>query len=60
MKVGDLVRCIVGSCASIDDGVGIVVQVESYDPDNLSVCVQWTNESLWYEEQDLEIISALS
>ncbi len=57
MKVGDLVRCIEGPCQSVDGGVGIVIQIEKHDPDQLSVCVQWKDESLWYEEEDLEVIN---
>ena len=56
MKVGDLVRCIEGACLSVDGGVGIVIQMEKYDPDTLSVHVQWRDESLWYEEEDLEVV----
>lgn len=60
MKVGDLVRCkdenyVFGS--GVDNGLGIVIQIETYDPDSLSVHVQWGDDSLWYEEKDLEIIS---
>ncbi len=57
MQVGDLVRCIEGPHMSIDGGVGIVIQIEQYDPDELSVHVQWVNDSLWYEKKDLEVIS---
>ena len=57
MKVGDLVKCVHGACMSVDGGVGIVIQVEKYDPDGLSVHVQWEKDSLWYEEQDLEVIN---
>ena len=53
MQVGDLVRCIEGSHMSTDGGVGIVIQIAKYDPDELSVHVQWVNDSLWYEEKDL-------
>jgi len=56
MKVGDLVRCIEGACMSVDAGVGIVIQIEEWDADKLSVCVQWPDDFLWYEEQDLEPI----
>jgi hypothetical protein len=57
MNVGDLVRCIEGACMSVDGGVGIVVQIEEYDPDQLSICVQWPGDFLWYEEKDLEVIN---
>ena len=57
MKVGDLVKCVVGACMGIDSGVGIVIQVEEYDPDELSIHVQWPTESLWYEEKDLEVVN---
>ena len=56
MKVGDLVKCIEGPCHSVDGGVGIVIQIEKYDPDNLSVHVQWDSESLWYHDEDLEVV----
>ncbi len=58
MKVGDLVVCVEGPwCAWLDDEFGIVIQVEEYNPDELSVCVQWSDEELWYEEKDLEVVS---
>tara|TARA_R100000008_G_C3584305_1_gene170944 strand:- start:1724 stop:1906 length:183 start_codon:yes stop_codon:yes gene_type:complete len=57
VKVGDLVRCVEGACTSVDGGVGIVIQVEKYDPNQLSIHVQWQNESLWYHGEDLEVIS---
>ena len=57
MKVGDLVRCIEGACMSVDGGVGIVIQVEKYDPDQLSIHVQWQSDSLWYHSEDLEVIN---
>ena len=57
MKVGDLVACVEGPCESVDGGFGIVIQVEEYDQDGLSVRVQWTNEDLWYEEKDLEVVN---
>ena len=41
----------------VDSGVGIVIQVEEYDPDELSIHVQWSDESLWYEEKDSEVIN---
>ena len=41
---------------SVDDGIGIVIQVEEWDADKLSVCVQWPDDFLWYEEQDLELV----
>ncbi len=56
MKVGDLVRCTEGACMSVDGGVGIVIQIEKYDPDNLSVHVQWDSASLWYHDEDLEVV----
>ena len=56
MKVGDLVKCVEGACMSVDAGVGIVIQMEKYDLVSLSVHVQWKSESLWYEEEDLEVI----
>jgi hypothetical protein len=57
MKVGDLVRCIEGACMTVDAGIGIVIQVEEYDPDKLSIHVQWSADSLWYEKKDLEVVS---
>lgn len=57
MKVGDLVKCIEGACMVVDGGVGIIIQIEKYDPDALSVCVQWASDFLWYEEKDLELIN---
>ena len=57
MNVGDLVKCTEGACMGVDSGFGIVTHVEKYDPDGLSVCVQWAEESLWYEEKDLEVVS---
>ena len=57
MKVVDLVKCIEGACAGVDGGFGIVTRVEKYDPDGMSVCVQWAEESLWYEEKDLEVVN---
>ena len=57
MKVGDLVVCTEGPCASVDGGFGIVIQVEEYALEGLSVRVQWANEDLWYEEKDLEVVS---
>ena len=57
MKVGDLVKCVEGACMSVDSGVGIVIQVQQYDPDGLSIHVQWSTEDLWYEEQDLEVVN---
>ena len=57
MKVGDLVKCVEGACMSVDAGVGIVIQVQQYDPDGLSIHVQWSTEDLWYEEQDLEVVN---
>lgn len=57
MKVGDLVKCTEGACMSIDGGIGIVIQVQEYDPDDLSVHVQWTEDSLWYQAKDLEVIN---
>ena len=57
MKVGDLVKCIEGACMSVDAGVGIIIQVQEYDPDGLSVHVQWANDSLWYHKNDLEVIN---
>ena len=57
MKVGDLVRCIEGACMTVDGGIGVVIQEKSYEPDGLSICVQWAHDFLWYEEKDLEVIS---
>ena len=57
MKTGDLVVCVEGPCAKVDGGVGIVIQIESWDEDEPSVHVQWANDSLWYKEQDLEVVS---
>tara|TARA_R110002060_G_scaffold15376_12_gene21464 strand:- start:809 stop:994 length:186 start_codon:yes stop_codon:yes gene_type:complete len=61
MKVGDLVRCVdaEGGWADGPSGLGIIIQVEEYDPGSLSICVQWTSGFLWYEEEDLETISDL-
>ncbi len=42
---------------TVDAGVGIVIQIEEYDPDELSIHVQWSGESLWYEEKDLEVVN---
>lgn len=60
MKVGDLVKCkdenyIFGS--GIDAGTGIIIQVEKYSHEGLSICVQWSDDFLWYEEKDLELIN---
>lgn len=41
---------------SVDGGLGIVIQVAEYDPDDLSVHVQWAEDSLWYEAKDLEVV----
>ncbi len=60
MKVGDLVKCKDENCifgSGVDSGMGIVIQVEKWDPDSLSICVQWSGDFLWYEEKDLEVIS---
>ena len=54
--MGDLVVCIEGPCAKVDGGVGIVIQIEPWDADEPSVHVQWANDSLWYKEQDLEVV----
>ena len=63
MKVGDLVKCIEGSCAGVDDGVGIVLQVITQphivDASDTSVHVQWPNEDLWYHQEDLEVVSEI-
>ena len=63
MKVGDLVRCTEGSCAGVDNGIGIVIQVIIHDlPDHVSdasVHVQWPSEDLWYHQEDLEVISEI-
>ena len=56
IKAGDLVRCVEGVCMSVDGGLGIVIQVAEYDPDDLSVQVQWAEDSLWYEAKDLEVV----
>ena len=58
MKVGDLVKCIKGACASVDGGVGIVIQIEKYESaEDLSVHVQWPAEDLWYEMEDLKVVN---
>ena len=57
MKVGDLVKCIEGAAMDVDSGVGIVIQIDEYDIDELSVHVQWSYESLWYEEKDLMVVT---
>ena len=56
MKVGDLVSRL--DCAShkYASSIGVVIQIERYDPDKRSVHVQWCDESFWYEENDLEVI----
>ena len=59
LNVGDLVKCVDASTfmSDVDAGAGIVIQVEEYDPDQLSIHVIWSSgESLWYEQKDLEII----
>ena len=60
MKVGDLVRCKQESQlfdSGPDSGIGIVIQIEEWDRDGLSICVQWPDEYLWYQEKELELIS---
>ena len=61
MKVGDLVRCKDRGnifASGIDAGIGLVIQVEKYTPgDGLSIHVQWSQDSLWYEVEDLEVIN---
>jgi hypothetical protein len=57
MKGGDLVRCTEGFCLSVDGGAGIVLEIKDYDPDCLSVHVQWAEDNLWYHIEDLEIIN---
>ena len=57
LKVGDLVKCVEGSCRGVDDGPGIVIQVDAYAPEKLSVHVQWADDDLWYEAEDLEVIN---
>ena len=59
LKIGDLVKCADGSTMwrSLDGGVGVVIQIERYDPDGLSICVQWADDALWYEEKDIEVVS---
>lgn len=57
MKVGDLVKCTEGFCSSVDGGLGIVLHVREYDPDCLSVHVQWAEEDLWYQIEDLEVVN---
>ena len=60
MKVGDLVRCKEENYifeSGVDSGLGIVIQVEEWDPDALSICVRWADDYLWYQEKDLELIS---
>ena len=60
MKVGDIVRCSDSNLTwanGIDAGVGIIISVEKYDIDSLSIHTQWVMSDLWYEEKDLEIIS---
>ena len=58
MKVGDLVKCVedAWSHAAVE-GVGIVIELDAYAPGELSVHVQWIDESLWYEKKDLEVIN---
>ena len=61
MKVGDLVKCVKGACMSVDGGVGIVIQIEKYEmAEELSIHVQWPDEDLWYEKEDLEVINESS
>ena len=57
MKVGDLVKSRDPFMSGLDAGIGIVIQVEEYDSDGLSICVQWVSDFLWYEEKDLEVIT---
>jgi hypothetical protein len=61
MKVGDIVRCKRLSqtwADGLDAGIGLIVQMETYDPTgNLSIHVQWPTVSLWYEEADLEVVN---
>jgi len=60
VKIGDLVRCKEGSLvfgSDIDSGIGIVIMIESSRHSALSICVQWPEDFLWYEEEDLEIVS---
>jgi hypothetical protein len=61
VKVGDLVRCPddgLTFASGIDAGIGLVIQVEQYTPeDGLSIHVQWIRDSLWYEEKDLEVVN---
>ena len=61
MKIGDLVRCKDHAstfASGVDAGIGLVIQVERYAlGDELSIHVQWFQDSLWYEAEDLEVIS---
>jgi hypothetical protein len=62
MKVGDLVMFKDSTNAfmsGVESGTGIVIQVDQYEncDTGLSICVQWTDDYLWYEEKDLEVIN---
>jgi hypothetical protein len=61
MIIGDLVRCKRLSqtwASGTDTGVGLIIQLESYDnSDGPSIHVQWPSCSLWYEPEELEVIS---
>ena len=55
MKVGDLVRCI-SNVSTVDSGVGLVIQMQEFDEDGISIHVQWARDSLWYEAKELEVV----
>ena len=61
MRVGDLVRCKHDSLtfmSGLDSGVGIITHIEKYEKSpGLSYCVQWAEDFLWYESDELELVS---
>lgn len=61
MKVGDLVKCIEGVCIGVDSGVGIIIQVMSYNEgQDASIHVQWPEDDLWYHPEDLEVLGEIN
>jgi hypothetical protein len=61
MKPGDLVRCRADKWPypELDDTLrlGIIIDVEEFDPSGLWYHVKWPEESLWHVASDLELIS---
>ncbi len=49
MKVGDLVKCLTGSC-----GNGVIVE---FDMDLVGVILAHNNKQCWFQPQHLEVIS---